>query len=130
MTLFLQYGKWLFKCQIWKRGISLNHLLLMMDCGFNTSATLTLFVPELPELLSIILLLGSINYDIFWEKNLLAHMVYTPLNRDIIFYMSVKDTTIIGIQEGTLLVIFLNSSYITAMLLHLRIALFYQITSI
>ena len=42
-------------------------------------------------------------------KNLNVHAAYTLLNQDAIFYMSVVDLMVIGIQEGTLLVILLCS---------------------
>jgi len=44
----------------------------------------------------------NIDLDFSLRKNLSAHVVYILLSQDDIFFTSVKDITIIKIQEGTL----------------------------
>jgi len=47
------------------------------------------------------LLLVNTDLSSFQEKNLSVHAAYILLNQDAIFFMSVIDLMVIGIQEGT-----------------------------
>jgi len=51
------------------------------------------------------LLLENIDLDSFLGKISVVHVKITQLNQDVIFFMSARDITSIGIQEEILLVI-------------------------
>jgi len=58
----------------------------------------------------------NIVLDSSLRRNLSVYVASISLNQSIIFFMSAKDTTIIGIQEGTQLCTLLSLLSLTAML--------------
>ena len=65
-------------------------------CGFNLLATLIRYVLELPELLQVMLLLGSTDYNFSRAWTSCAHAITILLNLGDIYYMSVTDLTSTG----------------------------------
>ena len=63
--------------------------MLKGDCGSKLSATLTLYVHMLQELLQIMLLLVNTDLGSSLGRNLSILAAYTLLNQDIISFMSV-----------------------------------------
>jgi len=67
--------------------------------GSNPSATLTRSMPELPELLQTMRLLGNIASGFYQTWTFHAYVTTIPSNRGDISFMSVKDLTDIGTRE-------------------------------
>ena len=124
VTLFLLCGGCPFKHQILKENNSLNFLIMILiilnhlqsktALGYNSLVIPTLCVRELQELSLIMHLLVNIDLDFSLRRNFCVHVDYIPLNQENIFYMSVKDLTITGIQEETLFLTSFFSLYIIA----------------
>ena len=72
-------------------------LILIGAYGFNILVTLTHFVQELPEQLSIILQSVNIDLGSFLKRTFHIHVGYTLLKPNNISYMSVESSIIIGI---------------------------------
>ena len=67
--------------------------------GFNLLATLICYVLALPELLPVMLLLGSTDYDISHAWTSHAHAIIILSNLGDIYYMSAADLMGTGTQE-------------------------------
>ena len=67
--------------------------------GFNLLATLICYVRVLPELLLVMLLLGSTDYDFSCAWTSCAHAITILSNLGDIYYMSAADLTGTGTQE-------------------------------
>ena len=78
----------------------MNNQLLEVVFGFNILVTRTHCALEPLELLSIILLLENITCSSFLEKISLVYADVILLNPNNIFYMTVEDSTTIGIWGG------------------------------
>ena len=79
----------------------LNHLMPKVAHGFNHLATLIHYVHTPPELLPIMLLLGSTgyNFSLAWTSH--AHATIILSNLGDIYYMSAVDLMGIGTPEET-----------------------------
>ena len=67
--------------------------------GFNLLATLIRYVLALPELLPVMLLLGSTDYDFSCAWTSHAHAITILSNLGDIYYMSAADLMGTGTQE-------------------------------
>ena len=79
--------------------MTLNHHMSKVVCGFNLLANLICYVLTLPELLLVMLLLGSTDYDFSRAWTSHAHATIILLNLGDIYYTSAADLTGTGTQE-------------------------------
>jgi len=80
----------------------LNHLISNKVHGSKYLATLIHYAFVLQEQLQIMLLLANTDLDSSPRKNLNILAVDILSNQDVIFFMSVADSIVTGIREGTL----------------------------
>ena len=76
-----------------------NHHMSKVVRGFNLLATLIRYVLALPELLPVMLLLGSTDYDFSCAWTSHAHAITILSNLGDIYYMSAADLADTGTQE-------------------------------
>ena len=78
---------------------TLNHHMSKVVYGFNLLATLIRYVLALPELLPVMLLLGSTDYDFSHAWTSHVHAITILSNLGNIYYMSAVNLMGTGTQE-------------------------------